>query len=65
MLELLEEFFILLIVTGARLNAVRVVHDQVVDVIVEIRVVGDSGCSTVDTGSCLHRVAMSRVRPEE
>jgi hypothetical protein len=63
-LELLEEFFILLIVTGARLNAVRVVHDQVADVIVEIRV-GDSGCSTVDTGSCLHRVAMSRVRPEE
>ena len=25
----------------------------------------DSGCSTVGTGSCMHRVAMSRVCPEE
>ena len=57
-------------ITGARLNTVRVILDKVVDIIVEIRVVGLPvvallGCSTADTVSYMHRVAMLRVHPEE
>jgi hypothetical protein len=60
-------FDLCIAVTGTRLDTVRVVFDQVVDIIVEIRVSlpVDSGCSTADTDSYMHRVAMLRVRPEE
>ena len=51
-------------VTGAGLDTVRVVHDQVVDIVVEIRV-SLPGYSTADTGSCMHRAVMLRVRPGE
>ena len=62
-------FNLCIAVTDARLNTVRVVYDLVVDIVVEIDPCKSSrcgsGCSTVDTGSCMHRAAMFRVRPRE
>ena len=51
-------------VTGTRLNTVRVIFDQVVDIVPYTSSRYGSGCITVGTDSYMHRVAMSRVRLE-